>query len=70
MKYSVETQDGITLGGFRSVIKAQQAVEQHFQCGTEETVAELRESLRLTGSAVVRHTMDHSTVCFIAGETP
>jgi len=44
--YKVEKSSGELLGNFRSVKAAHKAIENYFQCNTNQSLAEIRETLR------------------------
>lgn len=50
---------------FTSVVKAVKAIEEFFQCGTEQTLYEIRKALKTTGLVQVRHCMCKNTFCWL-----
>lgn len=62
--YQVTFQDNTT-AQFTSVTKAYKAIEQHWQCGNAETLAEVKSDLRDMDMAIVSFCLDTSIKCFI-----
>jgi len=50
---------------FTSITKAVKSIENHFQCGTAQTLQDIKKSLRLVGMTQVKHCMDETINCWI-----
>lgn len=64
-KYTVTFNDKETTRVFNSVTKAVAAIEESFQCGTKQSLREIKSSLRLHNFKVVNHCMADDINCWI-----
>ena len=62
--YTVSFSDDTT-EKFTSVTKAYKAIEQYWQCGNAETLAQVKADLRDIDFAIVSFCLDNSIKCFI-----
>lgn len=63
--YTVLDNNRDTLGKFTSLATAVKAIENSFQCGIEETLKEVRASLKATTFTVVSHAICSNITCII-----
>ena len=61
MRYTI-TRNGNKVGTATNLDRAINAAEQSFQCGIEETKAEIRNNLKASGWAYVTHCLDDSLI--------
>jgi len=64
-KYQLKNENHEILGTYDSATKAVNAAEQYFQCGTQETLPELKKTLRLIDTAIITHAVFSNVQCFI-----